>query len=224
MCKEKERFILFDLDGTLIDSGRGVMNCVTYALEKFDIHPTDREELHPYIGPPLLYAFQQYHGLSEEQAEQALAYYRERYTVKGLYENDVYTGLYETLSCLRERGVHLLVATSKPEEFVKRILPHYDLDTYFEFVSGDTFDKKRPNKEAVIAYIKQQYPSISSDNTLMVGDTKYDVLGAHACDLPVVGVLYGYGEREEMLACGVDMLATDMADLRRILLDWIAGV
>lgn len=219
----KERFVLFDLDGTLIDSGRGVINCVLYALEKFGIHPATREELHPYIGPPLLFAFKEYHGLSEQEAEQALAYYRERYAVEGVYENDVYAGLYELLDALQQQGVHLVVATSKPEEFVRRILPHYELDRYFSFVAGDTFDKKRPNKEAVIAYVKQKYPSISADNTLMVGDTKYDVLGAHACGLPTVGVLYGYGQREELLASEADLLATDVAELRKILTEWLAG-
>jgi len=212
------RYALFDLDGTLTDPGPGITNCVRYALEKFDIHPKNREELYPYIGPPLTFSFQEYHGLTAVQAEQALLYYRERFSVKGLYENEVYPGIPEMLQDLKNRGVILIVATSKPEEFTVRILEHFDLAKYFDFVGGNTLDEKRPTKEAVISYIKENYPAISSENAVMVGDRKYDVIGAKAHGLPSVGVLYGYGSREELAEAGADFLAITPSELEKILL------
>lgn len=214
------KYILFDLDGTLTDPGPGITNCVRYALEKFAIHPETREELYPYIGPPLTYSFQEYHGLSEAQAEQALLYYRERFSVKGLFENEVYPGIPELLAKWQGRGVELMVATSKPEEFTNRILDHFDLSRYFTFVGGNTLNEDRPTKASVIAYIQENYPDISADNTVMVGDRKYDVEGAHAQGLPAIGVLFGYGDRAEMEAAGADCIAATVADLNRLLARW----
>lgn len=211
------RYALFDLDGTLTDPGPGITNCVRYALEKFDIHPKNREELYPYIGPPLTFSFQEYHGLTAEQAEQALLYYRERFSVKGLYENEVYPGIPELLKSLKDRGVTLIVATSKPEEFTERILAHFDLAQYFDFVGGNTLNEDRPTKSAVIAYVKEHFPDISGENTVMVGDRKYDVEGAHSHGLPAVGVLYGYGDLDEMDTAGADFIAKTVQHLGEIL-------
>lgn len=212
------KYALFDLDGTLTDPGPGITNCVAYALEKFDIFPKNREELYPYIGPPLTYSFQEFHGLSAEQAEQALLFYRERFSVKGLYENDLYPGITDLLVSLKDRGVELIVATSKPEEFTVRILEHFDLAKYFTFVGGNTLNEDRPTKEAVIAYIRENYPDISRENAVMIGDRKYDIRGAHCHDLPAIGVLYGYGDREEMDDAGADFIVDDIANLTSLLL------
>lgn len=211
------QYALFDLDGTLTDPGPGITNCVQYALEKFDIHPESREELYPYIGPPLTFSFQEYHGLSAVQAEQALLYYRERFSVIGLYENAVYAGIPELLQSLKNRGVVLIVATSKPEEFTVRILEHFNLASYFDFVAGNTLDEERPTKSSVIAYVKQQYPDISRKNAVMVGDRKFDIEGAHAHELPAIGVLYGYGDKAEMSAAGADYTANTVQELGEIL-------
>ena len=212
------RYVLFDLDGTLTDPGPGITNCVAYALEKFGIHPESREELYPYIGPPLVPSFQEYHGLNAEQAEQALLYYRERFSVKGLYENEVYAGIPALLSALRDRGDRLIVATSKPEEFTNRILAHFDLAKYFDFVGGNTLDESRPTKAAVIGYIQETFPDISAENAVMVGDRKYDVEGAHACGLPAIGVLYGYGDRAELESVGADKIVSSVEELTSVLL------
>ncbi len=211
------QYVLFDLDGTLTDPGPGITNCVGYALEKFDIHPASREELYPYIGPPLTFSFQEYHGLTPAQAEQALLYYRERFSVKGLFENEVYPHIPELLKQWQDRGVTLIVATSKPEEFTNRILEHFDLAQYFAFVGGNTLNEDRPTKASVIAYIRENYPDISAENTVMVGDRKYDIEGAHAQGLPAIGVLYGYGDRAEMEAAGADYVATNVAELNQCL-------
>ncbi len=212
-----ERYILFDLDGTLTDPGPGITNCVAYALEKCGVHPTSCEELYPYIGPSLVWGFQQFHGLTPEQAQQALLYYRERFSIKGMYENAVYPGIPALLQRLRESGARLLVATSKPEEFTNEILRHFDLAGYFEFVAGNTLKEERPTKASVIAYLQEQYPTLSAENAVMVGDREYDIHGAHACGLPAIGVLYGYGSRQELEVAGADYIAADLSELETLL-------
>ncbi len=205
--------LLFDLDGTLTDPGLGITNSVLYALEKFGIIPATREELYPYIGPPLTDSFQRYHGLTPEQAQLALGYYREYFADRGLYENELYPGIAELLRTLQQAGYVLIVATSKPEEFTHTILRHFQLDSYFSFVGGNTLDERRPTKAAVIAYIRERFPDITGENTLMIGDRCYDIEGAHACGLPAVGVLYGYGSRQELEAAGADELVQTPAAL-----------
>lgn len=213
------RYVLFDLDGTLTDPALGITNCVMYALEKFNIHPSCREELYPYIGPPLTHSFAQFHGLSAEDAERAVAYYRERFSTVGLYENEVFAGIPALLEELTNNGLTLLVATSKPEEFTNRILEHFDLARYFAFVAGCTLSGLRPTKADVIAYIREKYPEISAQNTWMIGDRKFDVEGAHKCGLPAVGVLFGYGDRAEMEAEKADFIVEDIPALRDLLLE-----
>ncbi len=212
-----DQYLLFDLDGTLTDPGEGITNCVRYALEKFGIYPTSREELYPYIGPPLTQSFCELHNLSHEQAEQALAYYRERFSALGMFENVPYDGIVPLLQRLQAAGYHLMVATSKPEEFTVQILDHFDMAQYFEFVGGNTLQESRPTKESVIRYIMQHYPVINKYNSLMIGDRKYDVIGAHGCDLRGVGVLYGYGDERELTECGADALAADVDELESVI-------
>lgn len=211
------KYALFDLDGTLTDPGPGITNCVMYALEHFDIHPKSRTELYPYIGPPLLTSFQEFHGLTPGQAEQALRLYRERFSQKGIFENEVYEAIPELLKALKDRGVTLVLATSKPEEFAKRILEHFDLLNYFDFVGGNTLKEERPTKSSVIAYVRERYPDISRENAVMIGDRKYDVEGAHMHDLPTIGVLYGYGDLAELTAAGADEIAASVTELEKIL-------
>ncbi len=212
------KYVLFDLDGTLTDSALGITNCAMYALDKFDIHPKNREELLPYIGAPLSYSFSTFHGLSPKQTAQAVAYYRERFSAVGWRENEVYDGIPEFLNELRGRGVTLMVATSKPEEFTHRILNHFGLAENFAFVAGSTLDGQRSEKADVIAHIQQVYPDINHENTIMVGDRRFDVIGAHDSGLSVVGVLYGYGDREELEAAGADYIAASISSLRERLL------
>ena len=212
------QYVLFDLDGTLTDSMLGITNCAMYALDKFGIHPQSREELLPYIGPPLIYSFATFHGLSPEQADQAVSYYRERFSVIGWQENEVYEGIPELLRELKEKGLSLIVASSKPEVYTCRILEHFGLARYFDFVAGSTLDGQRDAKAEVIAHIQQNSPEITRENAVMVGDRKFDVAGAHERDLPVIGVLYGYGDRDEMELAGADFIADDLAELKRLLL------
>lgn len=212
-----ERYVLFDLDGTLTDPGEGITNCVGYALRKFGVEPRSREELYPYIGPPLVPSFEKYHGLTHEQAQQALLYYRERFSTVGMFENKPYPGIAKLLERLRGDGYHLMVATSKPEEFTVQILDHFGLAQYFDFVGGNTLQESRPTKADVIRYVMEQNPGITADNALMVGDRHHDVDGATACGLRTVGVLYGYGDRAELEQAGAYAIAADLAQLESVI-------
>lgn len=213
----QQKYLLFDLDGTLTDPGEGITNSVAYALEKFGIVMTDRRELYPYIGPPLTDSFMRCHGLSAAQAEDALALYREYFSVKGIFENVPYDGISAFLEDLQNDGYTLLIATSKPEEFTVQILQLFSLDKYFVFVAGNTLDERRPTKASVIAYLRERHPDISTDNALMIGDRKYDIEGATQNGLPSIGVLYGYGSREELETAGATALAADLKELSSVI-------
>ncbi len=209
----QQKYLLFDLDGTLTDPGEGITNSVAYALNKFGIVVEDRRELYPYIGPPLTDSFMRCHGLTPAQAVQALAYYREYFSVNGMFENIPYDGIAELLKTLQGRGYTLLIATSKPEEFTVQILQHFSLDRYFSFVAGNTLDESRPTKASVIAYLRERFPDICADNAVMIGDRKYDVEGATQNGLPSIGVLYGYGSREELETAGASAITENLEEL-----------
>ena len=148
----KYKYYLFDLDGTLTDPGIGITNSVMYALEKFDIHVSDRKELYPFIGPPLVDSFEKYFGFDEKQAFQAVEYYREYFREDGIFENAVYEGIPEMLSELKSRDAKVALATSKPYEFSVRILDHFDLHQYFDFVGAATMDGRISRKADVISH------------------------------------------------------------------------
>ena len=205
--------MLFDLDGTLTNPEIGITNCVMYSLEKFGIKVEDRKELHPFIGPPLTYSFQTVYGLSEEDSELAVKYYRERFSVKGLYENEVFDGVEEMLQELKERGKTLIIATSKPEEFTLKILKHFDLLKYFDFVAGATMDGSRGKKADVIRHAIELSGIEDKSQAIMIGDTHYDILGAKENDLASIGVLFGFGDYEELTKAGADYIVESIEDI-----------
>lgn len=209
--------IFFDLDGTLTDPALGITNSVMHALKKFDIPVPPREELYKFIGPPLLDSFSEYYGLSHDDSVRAIAYYREYFTVDGMFENSVYDGIPEMLEKLKNLGKKLIVATSKPEEFSIKIAEHFDLLKYFDFVAGSTLDETRTGKSEVIEYALHRLGDPDKFKIIMVGDREHDVKGAHENGLPCVGVLYGYGNREEFLECNADYIASDVDELFAIL-------
>ena len=210
-----KKTILFDLDGTLTDSGEGIINCVIYALERFGLPIPPRKELRYFVGPPLHESFIK-QGVPAERAEEAVAVYRERYVPTGMFENTPYPGVRELLEALKAEGHTLFVASSKPEWMCIEILKHFDLAKYFDQICGATMDTTRTNKDAVIAYLLEL--NGKSDKTIMVGDTKFDVLGAKAHGIPTVGVSWGYGSVEEMKAAGAAAIAFTMEELRSQLL------
>lgn len=207
------KYILFDLDGTLTNPEIGITNCVMYALEKFGIKENDRKKLHPFIGPPLTYSFQKFYGLSEEESKQAVVFYRERFSMKGLYENEVYEGVSEMLQSLKAQGKIIILATSKPEKFAVEILKYFDLYQYFDFIAGATFDGSRGEKADVIAYALEISNIEDKTRAVMVGDRKYDVLGAREHGLDSIGVLFGFGDYEELTEAGATYIVKTVDDV-----------
>ena len=207
--------ILFDLDGTLTDPGIGITNSVAYALSKWNIEVSDRSELYKFIGPPLLDSFAEYYGFSEEDCQKALTYYREYFRGKGIYENKVYPGVVEMLETLKNSGKKIILATSKPEEFAIIILKHFDLYKYFDFVAGATMDESRNKKGDVIKYALESCGIDKTDlkDVIMVGDRKHDVHGATENDLDCIGVLFGYGNRDELETAGAKYIAEQVEDI-----------
>lgn len=216
------KYVFFDLDGTITEPEEGIINGVLYALSRFGITVEDRTTLYPYIGPPLRDSFRDYHGLSEEDTEQAILYYREYYSTKGIYQNDIMPGMEQAFWTLRKHGCHLYVATSKPELYAKQILEDLKLDGYFDIIAGSTFDKARDTKAAVIEYLitsiaaNQIKPAF--DDIIMVGDRKFDVLGAREFGIDTIGVLFGYGSKEEFDACACRYVAADAKEMVKMIL------
>ena len=205
-----EKAILFDLDGTLTDSGEGIINCAIMVLEHYGCPIPDREELRSFVGPPLHESFIR-HGIPADQTDAAIALYRTRYIPIGAYENTPYPGIRELLEALKAAGHRLYVATSKPETTSVRILEHFDLAKYFDQICGATLDTSRSSKEAVIGYLLEQ--NGRSDNMIMVGDTKFDIIGAKEHGIPAIGVSWGYGKVEDMVAAGAVSIAYTMEEL-----------
>lgn len=198
------QYYFFDLDGTLTDPGEGITNSVAYALKHFGIEEPDHTKLYPFIGPPLIDSFRKYYGFSEQQADEAVEKYREYFRERGLYENKLYEDIPSVLRRLKESGKTLAVATSKPEIFTEKILQHFDLRQYFDFVGGATLDKTRIRKSDVIAYVIESLGIRDKSQILMIGDRDQDVYGAKANGIACAGVLYGYGSREELENAGAD--------------------
>ena len=210
-----KKTILFDLDGTLTDSGVGIINCVIYALERFGLPVPKREALRYFVGPPLHESFIK-QGVPAHRAEEAVAVYRERYVPTGMFENTPYPGVRELLEALKEEGYTLYVASSKPEWMCVEILKHFDLAKYFDMICGATMDTSRTNKEAVIEYLIQE--NGKTGNMIMVGDTKFDVLGAKFHGIPCIGVSWGYGSVTEMQEAGAMSIAETMTELQNLLI------
>ncbi len=213
----KKDYILFDLDGTLTDPAIGITNSLMYALEKFGITVESREELYTFIGPPLIDKMMEVYGFSKEKATEGLAYYREYFKDKGIFENSVYDGIPEMLEDLKSRGYKLVLATSKPEEFAKRILEHFDLTKYFEYIGGSDMGEKRSSKAAVIEYVMKALDITEPEKCIMVGDREHDVVGAGKFGIETVGVLFGYGSREELEKSGAAYIVETVDELGELL-------
>lgn len=210
-------YILLDLDGTITNPADGITKCFEYALNHFGIEVADRAELEQFIGPPLKTSFMQGFGFDEEQATKAVAVYRERFNPVGMYENVVYDGMEQALQSLKEAGKTLIVATSKPEHMAKKILEHFHLDGYFDDICGSCDDANRNEKDEVIRYALEKHEITDAGDVLMVGDRKFDVIGAKKCGLKCMGVLYGFGDREELEKAGAAYIAETVEDMARMI-------
>ena len=206
----EKKAILFDLDGTLTDSGEGIINCAIVTLEHYGLPVPSREEMRVFVGPPLHDTFVKF-GVPEDKADEAIAIYRKRYIPIGAYENTPYPGIENLLDTLQKEGHRLYVATSKPEAMSIKILEHFDMAKYFTRICGAATDRSRNTKEAVIAYLLEE--TGEAGNMVMVGDTVYDVVGAKALGIPCIGVSWGYGEVADMEKAGAVSIAWSMEEL-----------
>ena len=213
----KKEYILFDLDGTITDSAEGIINSLNYAFNKLGIESKSKEELSVFIGPPLVDMMMKVYGFSKEKAEQGLLSYREYFREKGIFENRVYDGIVQMLLDLQNEGYKLVLATSKPEEFAKRILAHFDLAKYFYFIGGSDMEGKRASKSAVIGYALENLGIDNPEKCIMVGDREHDVFGASKFSIDTVGVLYGYGSRTELESAGAKYIVENVAELYAVL-------
>lgn len=213
------RYILFDLDGTITDPFEGISRCIVYALESFGIKVEDTRELVSFIGPPLFDQFKVYCGFDDEQAERAVKKYRERYSTAGWKECTLAEGTEELLRELKAQGKVLAVATSKPECFAVPILEHFGIDGYFDFIGGAELDHGgRNSKEAVIEYVLERLGVAERSEAVIIGDRFHDIDGAKKTGIGSVGVLSGYGSREELEEHGADHVAENMSDVLKFLL------
>lgn len=208
--------LLFDLDGTLTDPKSGITKSVQYSLRKYGIDIDDLDELDKFIGPPLKESYMKYFSFSEQEAIQAIEYYREYFSDKGMFENKVYAGIPELLNSMKEKGIKLAVATSKPTFFATRILEHFSLNQFFDEIIGSNLDNTRTGKKEIIEYTLNQLHR-NNNESLMVGDRKHDIIGAQANSVKSVGVLYGYGNKDEIENQNPDFIAENVTSLGDIL-------
>ena len=206
--------VFFDLDGTLTDSGAGIMNCAKLALEHFGLPIPSPEQMRTIVGPPLNHSFIRF-GVPADRVDEAIRVYRSRYTTVGKFENNPYPGIRELLERLKNDGCKLYVATSKPEGMSVEILEKFELAAYFEVIAGATLDGSRSAKSDVIAYLQKTIGG--AENVVMIGDTAFDVIGAEAHGIPTIGVSWGYGEIADMEKAGAAAIAHTPQELYKLI-------
>lgn len=213
----KKTYVLFDLDGTLTDPKEGITKSVQYALRAYGIDEPDLDKLEGYIGPPLYAGFMEHHGFSKEDAECAVWKYREYFEKQGIWENRRYPGILEMLAALKAQGKILAMATSKPENFATMIAEHFEMAPYFTVIAGSIYAGGRTRKAEVIQYALKRLGNPPLDEVVMVGDRKHDIEGAAEVGVASVGVLYGYGSREELEKAGAGSIAESVPALTKLL-------
>lgn len=208
--------ILFDLDGTLIDSSEGITKSTQYALAHYGIIENDLSKFYKFIGPPLVASFKKYYDFPEEQAVEAVAVYRERYNKIGLFECSLYPGVRECIVKLKAQGYLIGMASSKPEVSCRRILEHFGILELFDDVVGATFDGRIDTKEEVLNEVMRRWSDVPKDEMCLIGDTMFDVEGANQVGIRTVAVTFGFGNVQEMVEAGAVAVCEDMAKLPEI--------
>ncbi len=206
--------VLFDLDGTLTDPREGITRSIQFALSKMGIEEPDLTQLEHFIGPPLLQAFMEFYAFTEAQAWEAVGYYRERFAVTGLYENQVFEGIAPLLEALNEQGRNLFIATSKPQIYAREIARHFDFGKHFKVIYGSELDGTRTNKVELIKHLMTQ-EGLDPAHTLMIGDRKHDLIGARDNGMDAAAVGYGFGSFEELNAFAPTYHFETLADMHR---------
>lgn len=209
--------VLFDVDGTLCNPGKSMIECARYALSKFDIHETNDENLRRLIGPPLEHAFRDYYGFDQAQADQAVTYFRDMMQREGIQLYEPYPGVPDLLDDLKRAGKKLAVVTSKIDHIAKKSLTKTDLINYFEFVSA-----QQPNvvvkKEEILAKALHELNILDLSSVVMIGDRRHDVEAAKTHSIDSIGVLWGYGDRDELESEGATHIVSDVDELKQLLL------
>ena len=217
------KYVLFDLDGTLTESGPGIMNAAKIALNHFGIEENNVENLHKFVGPPLTESFGQRYGMNEADTQEAIAVFRKYYNVTGIYENSVFEGIQEMLQQLKSNGLLLSIASSKPRPMIDIVVDHFDIRKYFDVIVGCELDGTRSQKKEVVDEVIRLFGELSGDDavlehSIMVGDRMYDVNGARECGLECIGVTYGYGTRQELQESGAAYIVDSVNELGEKLL------
>jgi len=212
-----KKIIFFDLDGTLTDPMTGICKSAARALAHFGIQK-DYRELTYFIGPPLMDTFMERFGFDHKQAKEAVKVFREYFTPVGIYENEIYPGIEEMLARLEAEGKYLAMATSKPEPMAETVLRHFGIRQYIKLLAASTIDETRTKKSEVLQYAIEQSGMTDMSEAIMVGDRCYDIAGAKAVGMQSIGVLYGYGSREELEEAGADYIAESVSELEALLL------
>ncbi|CZR99037.1 MULTISPECIES: HAD family hydrolase [unclassified Clostridioides] len=215
--KKNYEIVLFDLDGTLTDPKEGITKSIQYSLDSFGIKE-DLDNLEQFIGPPLHDTFKEYYKFDDEKAKRAVEKYREYFSDKGIFENKIYKNIKEILEMLYTNDKILLLATSKPTVFAETILKYFDIDRYFKYIVGSNLDGTRVNKNEVIQYVLDLCNVKDKDKVIMVGDRKYDIIGAKKIGVDSIGVLYGYGSFEEISESEPTYIVESVDSIKDILL------
>ncbi|MEG1743193.1 MAG: HAD-IA family hydrolase [Clostridia bacterium] len=213
----KKNKIFFDLDGTLVDSGEGVLNGVEYALSKYGILVSDRQKLFGFMGPPLNDSFMKYYGFSLDKANEAVNFYREFYSKKGVYQFTVYKDIPKLLQYLKNCGCNIYIATSKPVFYAKMVMKKANLFDFFDDIYGSEFDGTRATKIDVMKYAIAQSNTKDYNSAVMIGDREYDVNGAHAVGIECIAILFGYGTKKEFIDCKADYICETVVDVIKLL-------
>ena len=207
---------LFDLDGTLTDPFEGITNSVVHALKKYNIEVEDKKHLGVFIGPPRVESFMKYYGFTEAEAKNAVEVYREHFGTKGLFENELYEGIPQLLERLKSEGKTVIMATSKPEVYARQIAEHFDIAKYFDYMAGSELNGVRIAKNEVIEYALEKLNITDRENCIMIGDRHHDINGAKKTGMKSIGVLWGYGSKEELEAAGADYICENVEDILNI--------
>lgn len=211
----KRQFFLFDLDGTIIDSGEGIKNSIRYSLNKVGINENREDVLNTFIGPPLLDSYMKNYGFTREKAIEVVNIYREYYKKQGVYENTLYDGIVDVIKNLKAQDNKIILATSKPEIFAREVIKQHRLIDYFDFIGGATLDHKISHKNEVLQYILDNI-KIEREKSFMIGDTKFDILGGRKFNLKTIGVTYGYGSLEELKESKADYIVNTPKEILTI--------
>jgi phosphoglycolate phosphatase len=211
----KYDLFLFDLDGTLTDPQIGMKNSIMYALNALGV-TTEITDFNAFIGPPLRDNFREFFGFEGELNELAVTKYREYFGDKGLFENEIYPGIIETLELLKQNGVTIAMATSKVTEYAERIAARFEFARYFDFICGSEFNGERSAKNEIISCVLQRF-NRTSCGAVMVGDRKHDIIGAKKIGADSIGVTWGFGSLAELENAGATHIVNSPRELLKFM-------